>query len=570
MSLLVEYFLRATLVFALAFAGTRMLRRQRPALRHVIWICAFLIAATTPVFLQFGPRIHIDRPAPAVTPQTAFVSGPAVNVDLPASPAAPRFRSIPYLEIGWIAGMLPFLIRMGSAGRKTRALLKHAAVLPNLTGVAVQDAAADSVRIAESDAVATAMTVGVFRPWILLPRERKLWEPELLRAVLLHELAHVRRRDCLVQWLPNVVCAVHWFNPLAWLARSEMLCESERACDDAVIRSGIGGSAFARDLVDIAQSLRLKGNSLMSPALTTKLERRIARLVDPAADRRPLTAARAVLGATAALVLLAPIAGVKADQVVKAPTVVSVPQVRSEGRVTTDVVAAPKKTPRMLAQVAQVPQPAQTSSTGSLSGVVSDPTGAVVVGATVRVQLSTASYSTTTGPTGQWSFAALPAGTYTLEIQLPGFATFNKAVAVTQGINNQINSNLVLGRSVESMTVAAERSTPNPATFPTAVQSSSRPLRVGGMVEPARLIRRVTPTFPQSARDRGIQGSITFAAVIDKSGFIRDTPLTVSQAPPDLIQAALDAVRQWEYAPARLNGEPVETLTEITVNFQLQ
>src|SRR5262249_7048310 len=132
-----------------------------------------------------------------------------------------------------------------------------------------------------------------------------------------HELAHVRRRDCLVQWLPNVICVVEWFNPLVWLGRSEMLCESERACDDAVIRSGAKGIVFARGLVTVAKSICTKGNSSMSPALTTKLERRIARLLDASADRAPLNAARVIPAAMVARALLAPIAGVRAEQVTK-------------------------------------------------------------------------------------------------------------------------------------------------------------------------------------------------------------------------------------------------------------
>ncbi len=582
MNLVIEYSLRATLVLTLAFAVTRILRRQPAAFRHVIWICAFSIAAATPVFLQFGPRIQIERPAPLVTPQAAPISGVADNTVLPPSLPAPRVRSIPFMEIVWFAGFMLAGTRVWNARRKARALLKNAIVLQNLPDFGLPDARTPSIRIAETDAVATAMTLGVFRPWILLPREHRLWEPELLRAVLLHELAHVRRRDCLVQWLPNVVCAVYWFNPLVWLARSEMLCESERACDDAVIRSGLSGSAFARDLVEIAQSMNSKGDSLMSTAVTTKLERRIRRLLDPDANRRPLSAGRAVFGAVIAFALLIPIAGVRAEQTFKAPPVTSLPRVTLEPRLTAEAavaapMAVPKNAPRVVAQVAQFAQtapPPQSSPAGSLSGVVSDPTGAVVAGATVRIQAlassAPVSYSAVTAPTGQWIFPSLPAGTYTLEVQVPGFRSFNQAITVSPGLNSQVDAKLMLGRASESVTVVAQR----PNTFAgltplPAVQASSKPIRVSAGVQPAKLIRHVVPVFPQSSRDRGVQGSVTFEAIIDKAGFIRD-PLATNEPSPDLVQAALDAIRQWQYTPALLNGEPVEILTEITVNFTLQ
>lgn len=588
MNLMIDYSLRVTVVLTLAFAVTRMLRRQSPAFRHVLWMCAFSIAAAAPLFLQFGPRIRVESSAP----QAAFEATAASDSVTPDSvdQTGPRqltrgLKEIPFLEIVWLAGVLWVGTRMWNARRRARALLKNANVIENLSGGSLPDGA-ESLRIAETDAVATAMTLGVFRPWILLPREHRLWEPELLRAVLLHEAAHVRRRDCLVQWLPNVVCAVHWFNPLAWLARSEMLCESERACDDAVIQSGISGSAFARDLVEIARSIHSKGDSLMSTAVTTKLERRIARLIDPAANRRPLTTGRTVFGAVIALAVLAPIAAVRADQSLKAPVVT----------VTSDpVVVAPKKAPRVVAQVAQsqlaqaqvtqaAPAP-QSSPTGSLSGVVTDPASAVVPGATVEIAVSTGTsgaagggrgpgpvrYSTVTNQVGQWSFPSLAAGMYTVGVQAPGFRTFSKLVTVSQGVNNVVNSNLIIGRSQESVTVTAAR--PNASaglTSSPAVESSSKPIRVGGNVEPAKLIRHVAPVFPQSARDQGIQGSVTFEAIIDKAGFILNTQLVSPYAPPDFVQAALDAIKQWQYTPTLLNGEPVDALTEITVNFALQ
>jgi periplasmic protein TonB len=108
------------------------------------------------------------------------------------------------------------------------------------------------------------------------------------------------------------------------------------------------------------------------------------------------------------------------------------------------------------------------------------------------------------------------------------------------------------------------------STSTPAVQSSSRPIRVGGNVEPAKLIRHVMPVFPQSARDQGTQGSVMFEAIIDKAGFILNTQLESPYAPPDFVQAALDAIKQWQYTPTLLNGEPVDVLTEITVNFTLQ
>jgi beta-lactamase regulating signal transducer with metallopeptidase domain len=79
----------------------------------------------------------------------------------------------------------------------------------------------------------TPMLVGLFRPRIYLP-ERE-YSGAQLQSVLLHELTHLRRRDILVKWLSCLACAVHWFNPLVWLARREIDRACELSCDEAVI-----------------------------------------------------------------------------------------------------------------------------------------------------------------------------------------------------------------------------------------------------------------------------------------------------------------------------------------------
>lgn len=571
MSLPIEYFVRVAAVFAIALLVAGVRRRGSAALRHLIWICAFGVAALTPLFLQIGPRIRIERPAPPASVEAAPVSSFIAPTIAAPPPSRPETSTrIPFLGIAWIAGIFVCLTRMWTASLKTRALLKDAIVIePGL---------------AESDAIATAMTLGVFRRWILLPREHRLWDPELRRGVLLHEQEHVRRRDCLTQWLPNLMCAVHWFNPLVWLARSEMLCEAERACDDAVVRSGISGGVFARDLVGIVQALQGKGNSVMSTGVTTKLERRIARLVDPAADRRRLSALRTASAVGVALLLLGSIVGVKAERTFKELELVT-PKPAPANPIPAS--ARPKEP----VQIAQAPGPgpnrialqvAQTSPSGSVSGLVTDPTGAVIVGATVRIATlsepsygpgggrgaSVQAYSTLTDATGEWSFSSLPTGMYGLEITVPGFSRFTRSITISAGGNSQINSPLAIGRVSESLTITAAK----PAGTGVSVQvpqAQTGPIRVGGMVEAARLIKKVNPPFPASAKAQGVEGSVTIEAIIDKAGFI-SSARAVGGSSADLAQAALDAIQQWQYTPARLNGEPVDVLTEITVSFTLQ
>ena len=82
------------------------------------------------------------------------------------------------------------------------------------------------------------MVWGFFRPTILLPADASNWQEERLRAVLLHELAHIQRNDWESQLIAQVMCAVYWFNPLVWFAARRMRVEAERACDDHVLNAG--------------------------------------------------------------------------------------------------------------------------------------------------------------------------------------------------------------------------------------------------------------------------------------------------------------------------------------------
>ena len=92
-------------------------------------------------------------------------------------------------------------------------------------------------------------------------------------------------------------------------------------------------------------------------------------------------------------------------------------------------------------------------------------------------------------------------------------------------------------------------------------------VRVGGQVQSARLVDQPRPVYPALARQARIQGTVRLEAVISKVGTIEE--LTVVSGHPLLIQAALDAVKQWRYQPTELNGVPVVVVTTIEVNFTL-
>ena len=92
--------------------------------------------------------------------------------------------------------------------------------------------------------------------------------------------------------------------------------------------------------------------------------------------------------------------------------------------------------------------------------------------------------------------------------------------------------------------------------------------RVGATVQAAKLIKRVDPEYPEDAKAARIQGTVRFTALIAKDGSLKNLQLISGH--PILVQAAMDAVKQWVYQPTSIDGEAIEVQTEIEVNFRLE
>jgi protein TonB len=101
-----------------------------------------------------------------------------------------------------------------------------------------------------------------------------------------------------------------------------------------------------------------------------------------------------------------------------------------------------------------------------------------------------------------------------------------------------------------------------------ATEPVGRAVRVGNQIKAPRKTRNVQPVYPQIAQSARVQGAVIIEATIDPRGKISDT--RVVRSIPLLDQAAVDAVRQWEYEPTMLNGVPVPVIMTVTVNFSLQ
>jgi TonB family protein len=341
-----------------------------------------------------------------------------------------------------------------------------------------------------------------------------------------------------VQCGAECVRALHWFNPLVWVACTRLRQESDRACDDLVLASGVDGSDYASHLVDIARLLRGKRAWLPAPAVVhlTGFERRVRAMIDTRVNRRPLSRRAVALTIALSLLVALPIAGLTAGQ-----------------------------------------------SLVRFTGSVLDPTNAVLPGAVITLANvdTQARYEVRTDREGRYDIPGLPPGRYLLQTKLPGFQ--DVALTLTVGEENvHRDLTLEIGTLEETITVvngaagapremtpeqkarldevirkrAAERCPDAPRVAPP----------IGGNLRVPIKLRDRKPIYPPDLAAEGIAGKVELDTVIGTDG--RVDRITVKSATHQAFaDAAIDAVRQWEFDATLLNCVPVETPMNVTANF---
>jgi protein TonB len=125
----------------------------------------------------------------------------------------------------------------------------------------------------------------------------------------------------------------------------------------------------------------------------------------------------------------------------------------------------------------------------------------------------------------------------------------------------------VIGGIIGSVPTAAPPPPPPPVKKEEPKPVTPQRIRVGGNVQQAKLVRQPKPVYPPLAKQARISGVVRLNAIISKDGTIQN--LSVISGHPLLVPSAMEAVKQWVYAPTLLNGEPVEVVTQIDVNFTL-
>lgn len=259
-----------------------------------------------------------DAVSPSAVPSgrvTATTSGRAGGVGALEAIGSP-LPAIGPLDVAmgvWAGGAL--LLLLGALLAQARAwLLTSRDVRPaspstrrRLDALAERMGIGRPVRLVVSPRIGVPATWGTWRPTIVLPHKHEAWSPETLDRVLLHELAHVRRCDCMAYLVAELARAIHWPNPLAWLAAHRLRVESEQASDDRVLDDLRAPSAYAQDLVSMMRAARSGGTlpprSALAMARPSGMGARVRAVLDPRRSRVPVDRPRTAIIGLAALAL---------------------------------------------------------------------------------------------------------------------------------------------------------------------------------------------------------------------------------------------------------------------------
>jgi beta-lactamase regulating signal transducer with metallopeptidase domain len=321
---ILETVVKISVVMALAAVVAGLMRRRASAAsRHLVWTLATIAVLAIPLaaIVMPGLPIPIQRASAPVGERASAVSPDSGDVAPQATPAATA-SSIPVrswpalLPMFYAAGVIVLLGRLAVEQWRVRALLSRTTVVDDsewttlLRDCTVRVGLTREVRLVRSREETMPMTVGIRRPVIVIPSMAEMWDRDRRRAVLLHELAHVARLDCLTQTLAEIAVAVYWPHPGAWLMARRLRVERELACDDCVLSSGTEPRDYAGHLLEIAHSL----GDYRAPALVVsmarprQLEGRMLAMLDATRNRATPAASRRLLAIALTAMAMAPLA----------------------------------------------------------------------------------------------------------------------------------------------------------------------------------------------------------------------------------------------------------------------
>jgi beta-lactamase regulating signal transducer with metallopeptidase domain len=332
--LAIDIFFKSTMLLVGVWLTVKLLRRHSASVLSLILAVVVAGLLLLPALSTFAPEwrvplLHDPAAAPAPgfveavtgheTPQYASPgeSRPATMAPMQLT-TAPGPRWPVWIFLGWLAGAAGCLLWVLSGEVGLRWILRKAAPLHGepwqtaLKNACEELNVGSQVQLFQCARINTAFIRGILHPAVILPATVRGWSDQRLRLVLLHELAHIRRRDSLVEILACITLVLYWFNPLVWLTVRQMRVERERACDNAVLNAGAKPSNYATQLMEVAADLGAFRRPLWQTAAISEgsgLKDRLLCILDPKLKRMPMRPWTVGLVCALASAVLLPLSG---------------------------------------------------------------------------------------------------------------------------------------------------------------------------------------------------------------------------------------------------------------------
>ena len=272
MELLFDVGIKSILITGIGLLLTILLKHQSAHLRHWLISCTLISLLILPIAAYFLPNwevvplpeesaianlykastisiSHNDNPIEKNAPIEVFPPQHLLN-ESNTDELSQHYFSIVVIFWGLVA--LIFIIRLIGGIIALNRLTNSAIPIPQ---IALPFSASSKVLVKESNRIDTPMTWGFFRPVILIPQFDQNLEGEQLETILVHEHAHIERKDFLLHLLTLLAGCLYWFNPLYWVLKKRQTLEREKACDELVLSKGWHPTDYASQLVSIARTI---------------------------------------------------------------------------------------------------------------------------------------------------------------------------------------------------------------------------------------------------------------------------------------------------------------------------
>jgi GWxTD domain-containing protein len=482
---------------------------------------------------------------PAARPAAARFVGDMTGATGPVAPSDSGLAAAaPWLAPFWIAGVCVFYLRHAAGWILVSRLRRRGVCLAperwqrELARLRARLRVSRPVLLMESCLAEAPLVIGHFRPVVLMPVELLAGMPAgHIEAVLLHELAHIRRHDYLVNVLQRAVEGLLFYHPAVWWISRVIRSERENCCDDAAVATTGDPHGYAAALGAL-EHYRWPGDSPAVAAAGGNLVKRIRRLLYPAAPA----------GSWAPLVSLAILAAGAALTLAARPS--QPPAENSPYRkwLNEDVVYI--ISPEERAAFIKLTTDEERDQFIEQFWLRRDPTPG-----TSRNEFKEEHYR-----------RIAYAGEH-----FAGWANDRARIYILVGPPDEIESHPGstprenwLYRRIDGVgdNVIFEFTGPEYRLGRDPLSLRTGPVRVPGEEQQRKLIAKVDPKPPAVA---SVHGVVRFDVLIDRDGRVSNLQLVSGH--PLLAPAAAEAVRQWLWEPTLLQGQPVEVLTQLDVKF---